>query len=94
MVKFIQTVPHYLRDRIKQETKNRKNIQNVFRAYEDDMLARKTKNSNEVEFVKQVPQDPHDRLARKTKNSSEVEFIKQVPQHLPNRLAHKMRKKN
>ena len=62
-------------------------MQNVFTDFEDERLARKTKNSDEVEFVKQVLQYPRDRLARRTKNNNEVEFFKQVPQHLRERLA-------
>ena len=68
------------RDRLKHKTKNRKNIQNVFNAYEDEKLAKKF----DVQFIKKVPLHPRDRLARKTQN--EVKFIKKVPQHPCNRL--------
>ena len=42
-------------------------MQNVFDEFEGKRIARKNKNSNEVEFVKQVSQHSRDRLARKNK---------------------------
>ena len=38
-------------------------MQNVFAEFEDNRLAHESKNGNEVEFVRQVPQHPRDRLA-------------------------------
>ena len=75
------------RDRLKYKTKNRKNIQNVLNAYEDERLA---KNSD-VQFIKKVLLHLRDRLARKTQN--EVEFIKKVPLHPHDILKHKTKKK-
>ena len=45
--------------------------------------------SDDIEFVKQVPVHPRDRLTRATKKaqSDDVEFVKQVPVHPRDRLA-------
>ena len=76
-------------NKLKRKTKNIRNVQNVFKVYEDNRLALKTKNNNEVEFIKKISQHPHDSLARKTKNNREVQFIKKVLQHPRNKLARK-----
>ena len=65
-------------------------------------------DTNNVEFLKQIPVHPRNRLSRKIKkeiknenkilltsrhNKNDVEFIKQTPVHPRNRLRHKIKKK-